>query len=93
MKDPKLARYWLDLTWGQGDEQETTKFLLSANEVFPFLKGRFAQYNDLCQLIEEYESNTTIPNLPSRVYALLAHVNRLSTNVHYRGIVRGMDGE
>lgn len=85
----KLTRYWLDLTWDHGEDEKTTKFLLSSNEVFPFLKGRFAESGEMIQLIEEFESNRTIPNLPSRVYAMLSHLNRLSTNVHYRGIVRG----
>lgn len=84
---PKLIRYWLDLTWDR--DEETTKFLLSSNEVFPFLKGRFAESGEMIQLIEEFESNRTIPNLPSRVYAMLSHLNRLDTNVHYRGTVRG----
>jgi hypothetical protein len=89
----KLSRYVLDLTWTDGELQETTRFHLGANEVFPFLKGRFAAYDDMLRLIEQFEKDETITNLPSRVYAVLSHLNRLSTNVYYRGIIRGAESE
>jgi hypothetical protein len=89
----KLSRYVLDLTWSDGELRETTRFYLGANEVFPFLKGRFAAYDDMLRLIEQFEKNDTITNLPSRIYAVLSHLNRLSTNVYYRGIIRGAESE
>jgi hypothetical protein len=89
----KLSRYVLDLTWDDGEPQEVTRFFLGANEVFPFLKGRFAAYDDMLRLIEQFERDETITNLPSRVYAALSHLNRLNTNVYYRGIIRGAESE
>lgn len=89
----RLTRYMLDLTWHDGGLEETTRFLLGASEVFPFLKGRFAAHDDMLRVIERFERDRNIINLPSRVYALLSHLNRLNTNVYYRGIVRGAESE
>jgi len=89
----KLSRYVLDLTWTDGGLKETTRFHLKANEVFPFLKGRFAAYDDMLRVIEQFENDETLRNLPSRVYSMLSHINRLSTNVYYRGVVRGLESE
>jgi hypothetical protein len=84
-------RYLLEISWTVGEMTETKQFFLRTEEVFPFLKGRFVACNDMLRLIEVSEMDRTITNLPSRVYALLSHLNRLETNVHYHGIIRGTE--
>lgn len=80
------ARYLLEVSLGDG---EVKRFLLHANEVFPFLRGHFVACDDMLRKIERFEMDQTITNRPARIYALLSHMNRLNTDVYYRGIVRG----
>lgn len=65
------------------------RFELRLSEVFPWVRGRFAIYPEMAEMIDRFETGEGFLNLPERVYALLIYLNRLNCQVRYVGITHG----